>query len=77
MSGAHKRTTGEIESQTKQRRRRYAASVGKGYCELSRKGFMCPDLAVKQLAGIDVCAFHVDLIESIRLDSRARVSAAA
>lgn len=72
-----KQSEKQVEAQTVKRRRRYADSIGRGYCQLTRKGYMCPDLAVKQLAGVDICAFHVDLIESIRLGSRARVKAAA
>lgn len=67
------KTANQIEAQVVKRRRRYASSVGKGYCQLTRKGYMCPDLAVKQLAGVDICQFHVDLLEAMRLDVRARV----
>lgn len=66
---AHKRTAGELEAQRVKRERRYAGSVGKGFCDLYTAGRMCPGKAVRYVGEVWVCQHHSDLLNEIVRDA--------
>lgn len=71
-----KRTPKELEAQAVKRTRRYANSVGQGYCDLTRHGRMCPDKAVRNVGDVWICQYHSDLVDRIKRDGqRKRVAA--
>ncbi len=72
MTGAHPRTEGEKQAQKLKRSRRYAASVGRDFCQLWRKRRMCSDESVRVIAGWGVCQHHSDLLDSIVRDAKAK-----
>lgn len=69
---AHTRTEGEIQAQKVKRKRRYAASVGRQFCQLWRKGRMCSEESVRVIAGWGVCQQHSDLLDAIARDAKAK-----
>ena len=66
----HTRTEGEKEAQRVKRYRRYAASVGRNFCQLWRKRRMCSEEAVRVIAGFGVCQHHSDLLDRIAGDAK-------
>jgi hypothetical protein len=72
VSGAHTQTKAELEAQKVKRHRRYAASVGKQFCQLWRKGRMCSEPSVRTVAGWGVCKRHSDLLDAIVRDAKAK-----
>lgn len=62
-------TPKEIEAQRAKRDRRYASSIGKGYCMLTRAGRMCPDPSVRKIGDTYVCQRHSDLLDAIKRDA--------
>lgn len=69
MKGVHTQTVGELEAQRVKRYRRYASSIGKGFCQLSRAGRMCQGESVLKIADIHVCQYHAELLGEIKRDA--------
>jgi hypothetical protein len=69
---AHPRTPGEIEAQRAKRHRRYATSVGKGFCQLYRAGRMCQDESVRRIGEVYICQHHSDLLDGIKRDAKGK-----
>lgn len=69
---AHVRTPGELEAQRAKRYRRYATSIGKGFCQLYRAGRMCEGESVRRVADVHICQYHSDLLDAIKRDAKSK-----